>query len=132
MKLDISRNSNVAFYKQIYDQIKLNIINGGLSQGELLPSIRHLAKELNLSVITIKKGYSELEHDKYIVTRQGKGCYVSTIDLEKEFVNNKLNTEKKLKKIISESKIFGLDNEDIKKMFENILEKTKQEKRIAS
>ncbi len=124
MKLDISHSNNQPLYKQIYDQIRLAILNGELEQGEILPSIRHLAKELDLSVITVKSAYNELERNNYITTRQGKGCFVSHIDLEKEFMNSKLSTEKKLKSLISESRLLGIKNEDLKQMFENLLYKT--------
>jgi GntR family transcriptional regulator len=121
MKIEISLNSTEPLYKQIYNQIKFGIFNGDLCQGEILPSIRQLAKELNLSVLTVKNAYNELEHDRYITTRPGKGCFVSTIDLEKEFINTKQDTEKKLKNVISESKQLGLNTDDIKRIFEQIL-----------
>lgn len=121
MKLDISHSNSQPLYRQIYDQIRLAILNGELEQGEILPSIRHLSKELNLSVITVKSAYNELERNNYITTRQGKGCFVSHIDLEKEFMNTKINTQKKLKSLISESRLLGLNNEDLKKIFEDLL-----------
>jgi GntR family transcriptional regulator len=137
MNIDISQESTLPLYKQIFNQIKLNILKGDLRQGEILPSIRQLSKKLSLSVITVKNAYNELEHKGYIITRQGKGCYVSTIDLEKEFNNTKMSTEKKLKKIIFESRSMGLKKEDIKKIFDNLItnlpeKKITKETQIAS
>ncbi len=137
MNIAISQESTLPLYKQIYNQIRHNILKGSLKQGEMLPSIRQLSKTLNLSVITVKNAYNELEHKGYIITRQGKGCYVSTIDLEKEFNNTKVTTEEKLKKIITESRSMGLKKEDLINIFDNLItsipeKKINKETQIAS
>jgi len=73
----ISNTDTKPIYEQITSQIKSKIISGELSSGELLPSMRFLAKELRISVITTKRAYEELERDGFIVTVAGKGCYVA-------------------------------------------------------
>lgn len=73
----ISNNGNLPIYEQIARQIKEAIMNGQLSQGEQLPSIRALASDLRISVITTKRAYAELEAQGFIETHQGKGSFVS-------------------------------------------------------
>jgi len=73
----ISNASTQPIYEQIYTQIKAQILSGALKEGELLPSIRSLAKDLRISVITTKRAYDELEKDGYIYTVAAKGCYVA-------------------------------------------------------
>jgi len=78
----ISNTSSVPIYEQITAQIKKNIINGNLKEGEALPSMRTLAKELKISVITTKRAYEELESAGFIVTVMGKGSFVAKKNLE--------------------------------------------------
>jgi len=86
LRIIISNASDKPIYEQIADQIKTHIINGELMEGEMLPSIRNLAKELQISVITTKRAYEELEREGYIVSVPGKGSFVSaqTKELLKE------------------------------------------------
>ena len=80
MNIIISNISGVPIYEQIEEQIKTQIMSGALSAGELLPSMRVLAKELRISIITTKRAYEDLERDGYISTVQGKGCYVNAVN----------------------------------------------------
>ena len=73
----ISNNSGKPIYEQITQQIKTAILKGELSPGEPLPSMRLLAKELRISVITTKRAYEELERDGFLENVAGKGCFVS-------------------------------------------------------
>ena len=77
MHLFIDNKSRDPIYDQIYSQIKAHIISGTLAEDEALPSIRALAKDLRISVITTKRAYDELEKDGYIYTVAGKGCFVA-------------------------------------------------------
>ena len=77
MELIIRNTTNQPIYDQIYSQIKAQIIAGKLSPGEALPSIRALAKDLRISVITTKRAYDELESEGFIYTLPGKGCFVA-------------------------------------------------------
>ncbi|MEA5026056.1 MAG: GntR family transcriptional regulator [Erysipelotrichaceae bacterium] len=82
MNIIISNSNDVPIYEQIFSQIKDAIISGELISGELLPSIRALAKELRISVITTKRAYEELERSGFIMTAPGKGCFVAGINRE--------------------------------------------------
>ncbi len=92
MNIIISNRDNRPIYEQIYDNIKGAVISGELEAGELLPSIRNLAKDLKISVITTKRAYDELERDGFIYSVAGKGSYVA----EK---NNQLVIEAQLREI---------------------------------
>lgn len=92
MKLLINNKSGQPIYDQIYLQIKNQIISGALQEDEALPSIRNLAKDLHISVITTKHAYDELEHEGFIYTVAGKGCFVASR-------NTELLREENLKKI---------------------------------
>ena len=82
MDLIISNASGKPIYEQIYTQIKNAIVSGALSPGDALPSIRALAKDLRISVITTTRAYDELEKDGFIDRVPGKGCYVAEKNLE--------------------------------------------------
>ncbi len=86
MNIIISNSSGVPIYEQIEEQIKTQIMSGSLTAGDALPSMRVLAKELKISIITTKRAYEDLERDGYIATVQGKGCFVNSMnaDLIKE------------------------------------------------
>jgi len=82
MNIIISNSSQDPIYEQIVKQIKNMIIRGELAENEMLPSIRSLARDLQISVITTKKAYEELEKDGYIATVQGKGSFVAAQNKE--------------------------------------------------
>jgi len=78
----ISNSSEKPIYEQIGDQLKAMILSGELSEGDELPSMRFLARELHISVITTKRAYEELEREQFIVSVPGKGTYVAPKNLE--------------------------------------------------
>ena len=82
MEIFISNTSDKPLYEQITAQIKNLILNGALKEGDALPSMRILAKELRISVITTKGAYEELEREGFIVTQSGKGSYVAARNVE--------------------------------------------------
>lgn len=86
MDIIISNTSNDPIYKQIKDQIKEQILSKEIQENEMLPSLRSLAQDLKVSVLTTTKAYNELEQDGFITSRQGKGFYVmpSSSELIKE------------------------------------------------
>ena len=92
MQLYIDNRSGAPIYDQIYSQIKDAILSGQVTEGEALPSIRALAKDLRISVITTKRAYDELESEWFIYTLPGKGCFVAERSTE-------LLREENLKKI---------------------------------
>lgn len=116
MQIIISNALNQPIYEQIYNQLKNSILLGELKAGELLPSIRSLAKDLRISVITTKRAYDELEKDGYLYTVAGKGCYVAEKNLELIREANLKQIEDYLAKVrelalvchLSEAEIFEL------------------------
>ncbi|MBE6908273.1 MAG: GntR family transcriptional regulator [Ruminococcaceae bacterium] len=82
MNILIDNKSGAPIYDQIYSQIKAQIVNGAVREDEALPSIRNLAKDLRVSVITTKRAYDELEREGFIYTVAGKGCFVAPKNLE--------------------------------------------------
>ena len=82
MELVISNASNLPIYEQIVEGIKRHISSGELREGDMLPSIRALAKDLRISVITTKRAYEELEREGFIYTVAGKGCFVAARSTE--------------------------------------------------
>ena len=122
MFIALSNNDPAPLYEQIEKQIIEQIINGKLPPRYMLPSIRALARELEISVITVKKAYEDLEAFGYIVTAPGKGSFIA--EAGAEFVR-----EGKLKKIqeafeagISECRSLGMDKDEIVHTFKVILE----------
>ena len=110
MKIIISNQSELPIYAQIREQLKEQILNGQISEGETLPSIRQLAKEVGVSVITTTRAYSELEAEGFIATMQGKGSVVLPTD------NNLLREQYLLR--IEE----GLSKDELTDIFHNLLE----------
>ena len=92
MNIIISNSSDKPIYEQITAQIKALVMNGELKEGDLLPSMRTLAKELRISVITTKRAYEDLERDGFITTGVGKGSFIRAADI-------RLVREEKLKQI---------------------------------
>lgn len=126
MNIIISNSSQEPIYEQIVKQIKNNIIKGELEEGEILPSIRGLAQELQISVITTKRAYEELEHEGFIETVPGKGSFVSTQN--KELIKEKKlkMMEEKLMEVIEESRDLNISIEDLIDMLRLIYEEEKQ------
>ena len=114
MDIIISNQSVIPLYQQISEQIKNLIVTGELEAGEMVPSIRGLAKELKVSIITTKRAYEELEAEGFIETLPGKGTYVSTVNLNilKEVQISQI--EEKLHEIIENAKKIGLTKEELK------------------
>ncbi len=116
MNIIISNSSGEPIYEQITNQIKSAIMKGELTEGELLPSIRLLAKELQISVITTKRAYEELEREGFIETVPGKGSYVSGQNKELLKERRLKELENKISEIISESKLIGLSFSELQEM----------------
>lgn len=122
MKLIISNSSNVPIYEQIKNQIIDQILNDELKQDEVLPSIRTLSSDIKISVMTIKKAYDELEHEGYIITRQGKGSFVAPKNLELAKEQKKKEIEEYINKIVSISKIYNIDKKEVLDLFKYMFE----------
>lgn len=118
MNIIISNSSGEPIYEQITKQIKSSIFSGELCEDDALPSIRNLAQELKISVITTKRAYVELENEGFIYSVPGKGSYVSVQN--KELIKEKRMKliEDKLSEAISDSRLIGLTLEQLKQMLE--------------
>ncbi len=109
----ISNSNNKPIYEQIYYQIKKEIISGKLVEDELLPSIRTLAKDLRISVITTKRAYDELEKEGYIYTIPNKGTFVAKKNLEVIKESHLTEIERHIIKILEISKLCELSEEEL-------------------
>lgn len=118
MNIIITNSATEPIYQQIVNQVKTQIISDDLKPEFLLPSIRGLAKELRISVITVKRAYEELEREGFVETVGGKGTYVSS--QSKEFLKEKKmkSIEDKLSEAIDEAKMIGLSVKDVKEIIE--------------
>ncbi|MFO7151922.1 MAG: GntR family transcriptional regulator [Bacillota bacterium] len=122
MDIIISNTSEEPIYRQIAEQIKAMIVRGELAEGEMLPSIRNLAKELGISVITVKKAYEELEREGYIVSSQGKGTFVAVQNRELLREMRLRVVEEKLEEAAVAAKSLGLSLDEMKEMLEILYE----------
>lgn len=122
MKIIINTSSMVPIYEQIIDQIKTMIRKQELKQNDQLPSVRALSKELKISALTVKKAYDELEREGFTVTINGKGSYVTAANTELMMEEQKKEVEQDLEQAILKGRRFGISDEDIKTLFELILE----------
>lgn len=113
MNIMISNATDKPIYDQIYTQIKNAILNGALQPGEGLPSIRTLAKDLRVSVITTKRAYDELEKAGYLYTVPGKGCYVAEKNTELVRENYLTQIEEHLSQALTLSESCGLSLEEL-------------------
>ncbi len=116
MDLIISNASGKPIYEQIYTQVKNAILSGALSPGDALPSIRALAKDLRISVITTTRAYEELERDGFIDRVPGKGCYVAEQNLELVREAHLKQIEAHMSEIVTLAKGCALTEEDAVKM----------------
>ena len=122
MKLIISNASGKPIYEQIYTQVKNCIISGELSPGDALPSIRALAKDLRISVITTTRAYDELERDGFIDRVPGKGCYVAEKNLELVREAHLKQIEEHMTEIVTLAAGCSLSEEDTVRMLRLIWE----------
>ncbi len=118
MLIFINNKNGVPIYDQIYSQIKSQIINGTIEEDAPLPSIRSLAKDLHISVITTKRAYEELEKDGFIYTLPGKGSFVSKKNTALIKEENLRQIEEHLDEVMKLSASCGLKKEDIIEMLE--------------
>ena len=113
MRIIISNSSSTPIYEQIKNAIINQIMDGELKEDEALPSIRALAQDIKISVMTIKKAYDELESEGYIVSRQGKGTFVAPKNSELVKVQAQKDIEKYLEKMIDIAKNFNISKDEL-------------------
>lgn len=116
MNVHITNNTGKALYEQIYDSIKTQILEGKLKAGEPLPTIRGLAKDLRISVITTSRAYTDLERDGYIYSVVGKGSFVA--ERNGEFVKEKnyRELEERLREAVFVANRGGIGEEEFIEM----------------
>ncbi|WP_294154544.1 GntR family transcriptional regulator [uncultured Clostridium sp.] len=122
MDILISNDSPVKLYEQIENAIKNNILNGSLKSGEMLPSIRMLAKELKVSIITTKRAYEELEKEGFIETVVGKGTFVSGTNSERLKEAAMAEMESRLEEVIVSAKSLGLTLDECIEILKDLYE----------
>ena len=122
MKIIINSSSMVPIYEQIMDQIKAQINAGDLRENDVLPSVRTLAKDLKISALTVKKAYDNLEQEGYTVTVHGKGTYVAAADTERMLEEQRREVESDLEKAVEKGRRCGLKDEEIRELFDLIME----------
>lgn len=122
MHIIINSSLVVPIYEQIMEQIKTQIRDGSLRENDSLPSVRALSKELKISALTVKKAYDHLESEGFTVTVHGKGTYVAAANPELLLEEQKKEVEADLELAIQKGRRYGLSTEEIRSLFELILE----------
>lgn len=121
MHIIINNSSMVPVYEQLMAQIKQEIIDGSLAEGEALPSVRSFSNELKISALTIKKAYDKLEEEGFVVTVHGKGTYVAAMDRQLAVEARKKAVEDEFSLAVSKAKSVGLTSQEIREILEIIL-----------
>lgn len=122
MELYISNSGQEPIYAQITRQIKAKILNGELQQGDALPSIRLLAKELRISVITTKRAYAELEAQGFVETVQGKGSFVAGGNKELLREERLRHIEGLLDQAVREARSVGVEKAELRDMLDMLFD----------
>lgn len=122
MQIIINTSSMIPIYEQITDQIKAQIRSGQCKENDPLPSVRVLAKELKISVLTVKKAYDRLEAEGFAVTVHGKGSYISVSNRELLLEEQKKEVERLMETAVEKGRQCGISDEDIKAILQLILE----------
>lgn len=118
MKIIISNNSCIPIYEQIKQTIINQILTDELKCDEMLPSIRSLAQDIRISVMTIKKAYDELEQEGYIITKQGKGSFVAPKNLELAREQKQKEIETHLSKVVEISNCYDISKKEVMDLLE--------------
>ena len=113
MNIIINNSSMQPIYEQIVDQVKADILKGALSQGEPLPSVRTLSKDLRISALTVKKAYDALEQEGFVVTVHGKGSFVSGVNQNLILEEQKKEVERDFENAIRKAKSCGMSSDEI-------------------
>lgn len=125
MNLKIQSKSSKPIYDQIAQQIKEAVLNGELKEGDALPSIRALAADLKISVITTKRAYTDLEQEGMIYSVPGKGFFVDNPDMQYLQEKKTVGIEDDLAKVLDKAQASGLAKEDVISMIDILWEESK-------
>ncbi len=119
--MKILQSSGIPIYQQIVDSFRSDILEGRLAQGEYLPSIRGLAKDLKISVITTLKAYEQLEQEGLVTAVQGKGYYVNAQDTQMLIEQHRRKVEDALLSAINSAKLAGMTGEELTQTLQTLL-----------
>lgn len=122
MNLIINHTSMEPIYEQIIAQIKAEVIEGRMTAGDALPSVRVLSRELKISALTVKKAYDNLEEEGLIVTVHGKGSFIAAANQELLMEERRKELEKELEAAVQKARTGGLTAKEIRESFEIIME----------
>ena len=122
MHIILNHSSMVPIYEQLMDQIKSEIIQSVLKEGEALPSVRTLAGELRISALTVKKAYDRLEEEGFVTTVHGKGTYVSASDKQLAMETRRRMVEEEFDNAIDRALSVGMEKEEITELVQLLLE----------
>ena len=122
MHIILNHSSMVPIYEQLMEQIKSDIIQSVLSEGEALPSVRTLAGELRISALTVKKAYDRLEEEGFVTTVHGKGTYVSASDKQLAAEARRRMVEDDFDKAIDRALSIGMEKQEITELVQLLLE----------
>ena len=120
--MQLKQNSGVPIYQQIADSFRTDILAGKYKQGEFLPSIRGLAKDLKISVITTMKAYEQLAQEGLVTAAQGKGFYVNAQDSEMIKEQHLRKVESSLNDAIESAKIAGLSMDELRETLDTLID----------
>lgn len=109
-------------YEQIMAQIKAEVIEGTLTAGDALPSVRALSRELKISALTVKKAYDSMEAEGLVVTVHGKGSFIANTNQELLMEERRKELEKELEEAVRKARVGGLTAKEIRESFEIIME----------
>lgn len=122
MHIILNHSSMMPIYEQLMDQIKSEIVQSVLKEGEALPSVRTLAGELRISALTVKKAYDRLEEEGFVTTVHGKGTYVSASDKQLATETRRRMVEEEFDKAIDRALSVGMEKEEITELVQLLLE----------
>ncbi len=122
MRIILNNASMVPIYEQLMDQIKNEILSGGLAENEVLPSVRALSAELRISALTVKKAYDRLEEEGFVITVHGKGTYVAAADRQLALEARRKTVEDAFAAAVQKARAVGFTREEILAVLEIILE----------
>ena len=127
MEIILLNNSESPIYEQIQEQIKNMILSGELKEGEALPSMRLLAKDLRISIITTKRAYEELEREGYIESYTGKGSFVKRINRQMARESVMYEIEALFDEILKKAELVGVTKEELTEIFQILCEEREKQ-----
>lgn len=124
MHIILNHSSMVPIYEQLVEQIKTEILQSRLSEGEVLPSVRKLSAELRISSLTVKKAYDRLEEEGFVTTVHGKGNFVTATDQQVAVEARRKAVEEEFEKAIDRAENIGMSKEEILEVVKLLLEES--------